>query len=123
MIICHSWFQRSSVSPPFPGPGLAQTQLAGPRPTRQGLSNIYHCSGSSLPTTGQVLATDKRFSTLLLALEIAFGNETGLEPPFTVFAPTAQAFNKLDNSTLSSLLQSPADLAQGGNILSLSWQQ
>ena len=78
-----------------------------------------HCSGSSLPTTGQVLATDKRFSTLLLALEIAFGNETGLDPPFTVFAPTAQAFNKLDNSTLSSLLQNPEDLAQG---LSYSWQ-
>ena len=76
-------------------------------------SNTSPCSGSSLPTTGQVLATDKRFSTLLLALEIAFGNETGLEPPFTVFAPTAQAFNKLDNSTLSSLLQNPEDLAQG----------
>merc|ERR1712203_464565 len=53
-----------------------------------------------------------RFSTLLLALELAFGNETGLAPPFPVFAPTAQAFNKLDNSTLSSLLQSPEDLAQ-----------
>ena len=77
------------------------------------LSNVSHCSGSSLPTTGQVLATDKRFSTLLLALEIAFGNETSLDPPFTVFAPTAQAFNKLDNSTLSNLLQNPDDLAQG----------
>ena len=113
MIICHSWFQRSSVSPPFPGPGLAQTQLAGPRPTRHGLSNIYHCSDSSLPTTGQVLATDKRFATLLLALEIAFGNETSLAPPFTVFAPTVQAFNKLDKETLASLLEDPDSLAQG----------
>ena len=76
-------------------------------------SYASHCSGSSLPTTGQVLATDKRFSTLLLALEIAFGNETGLDPPFTVFAPTAQAFNKLNNSTLTALLQNPEELAQG----------
>ena len=80
----------------------------------QPLTDTLQCSGSSLPTTGQVLATDKRFSTLLLALETAFGNETSLEPPFTVFAPTVKAFNKLDNSSLTSLLQNPDDLAQGG---------
>ena len=70
-------------------------------------------AGSSLPTTGQVLATDKRFATLLLALETAFGNETSLEPPFTVFAPTVQAFNKLEPETLSGLLEDPDSLAQG----------
>ena len=99
--------------PRLPGPGLAPSQLAGPDQTPLCLSNISHPLDSSLPTTGQVLATDKRFATLLLALEIAFGNETSLEPPFTVFAPTAQAFDKLDNSTLASLLQNPDDLAQG----------
>jgi len=92
----------------YGGNGGAVIGVSSSPRTRTGSDN----AGSSLPTTGQVLATDKRFSTLLLALEIAFGNETGLDPPFTVFAPTAQAFNKLNNSTLTALLQNPEELAQ-----------
>ena len=57
-----------------------------------------------LPTTGEVLATDERFSTLLAALGVAFPNGTGLEAPFTVFAPTNSAFEKIDPGTLSGLL-------------------
>jgi len=64
----------------------------------------------NLPTTGQLLATDKRFSTLVLALETAFGNETGLAAPFTVFAPTNKAFAKIDENTLNGLLEKPEDL-------------
>ena len=91
-------------------PGLV-VGVSRPR-ARTGTDN-GRSAGSSLPTTGQVLATDKRFATLLLALETAFGNETSLEPPFTVFAPTVQAFNKLDPDTLSGLLEDPDSLAQG----------
>ena len=67
----------------------------------------------NLPTTGQLLATDGRFSTLVLALETAFGNETGLAAPFTVFAPTNKAFAKIDENTLKGLLEKPEDLQNG----------
>ena len=73
----------------------------------------------NLPTTGQLLATDKRFSTLVLALETAFGNETGLAAPFTVFAPTNKAFAKIDENTLNGLLEKPEDL-QNGKIVTQS---
>ena len=84
----------------------------------------------NLPTTGQVLATDKRypktsvefeilqsfcprFSTLLTALGAAFGEETGLSAPFTVFAPTNSAFAKLGNETIINLLGDTDALQQG----------
>ena len=70
----------------------------------------------NLPTTGQLLATDKRFSTLVLALETAFGNETGLAAPFTVFAPTNKAFAKIDENTLNGLLEKPEDLQNGKTV-------
>jgi len=64
------------------------------------------------PTTGEVLASDPRFSTLLIALGAAFGNETGLEAPFTVFAPTNKAFAKIDDETLAGLLEDPDALQE-----------
>ena len=67
------------------------------------------------PTTGEVLASDPRFSTLLIALGAAFGNETGLEAPFTVFAPTNKAFAKIDEETLAGLLEDPDALQEGRN--------
>ena len=67
------------------------------------------------PTTGEVLASDPRFSTLLIALGAAFGNETGLEAPFTVFAPTNKAFAKIDDETLAGLLEDPDALQEGRN--------
>ena len=62
-------------------------------------------TSDDLPTTGEVLATDERFSTLLTALGIAFPDSTGLDPPFTVFAPTNAAFSKLDPEVLAGLLE------------------
>ena len=57
-----------------------------------------------MPTTGEVLATDNRFSTLLAAITVAFPNGTNLEPPFTVFAPTNSAFAKLPEGSVDKLL-------------------
>ena len=65
-----------------------------------------------LPTTGEVLSTDQRFSTLLTALETAFPDGTGLEAPFTVFAPTNSAFAKVDEDTLLELLEDTEALQQ-----------
>ena len=58
-----------------------------------------------MPTTGEVLATDDRFSTLLAAITAAFPNGTNLEPPFTVFAPTNAAFAKLPEGSVEKLLE------------------
>lgn len=60
-----------------------------------------------------MLATDPMFSTLLTALAAAFGDDTGLEPPFTVFAPTNSAFAKLDQETLTGLLSDSRALQDG----------
>ena len=57
-----------------------------------------------LPTTGEVLATDKRFSTLLTALGTAFPDAAPLPAPFTVFAPTNSAFAKIEPEALTELL-------------------
>ena len=65
-----------------------------------------------LPTTGEVLSTDQRFSTLLTALETAFPGESGLEAPFTIFAPTNSAFAKIDEDTLLELLEDTEALQQ-----------
>ena len=60
-----------------------------------------------------MLATDPRFSTLLTALAAAFGDDTGLEAPFTVFAPTNSAFAKIDQETLTGLLSDSRALQDG----------
>jgi uncharacterized surface protein with fasciclin (FAS1) repeats len=65
---------------------------------------------AGLPTTGQVLATDPRFATLLAAITTAFPNGTDLEPPFTVFAPTNSAFAKLPEGSVEKLLSDAAAL-------------
>ena len=59
-----------------------------------------------------MLSTDQRFSTLLTALETAFPDGTGLEAPFTVFAPTNSAFAKVDEDTLLELLEDTEALQQ-----------
>jgi len=65
---------------------------------------------TGLPTTGEVLSTDNRFSTLLAAITVAFPNGTNLEPPFTVFAPTNSAFEKLPEGSVAKLLEDPESL-------------
>merc|ERR1712088_433938 len=67
-------------------------------------------AAAGLPTTGEVLSTDNRFSTLLAAITVAFPNGTNLEPPFTVFAPTNSAFAKLPEGSVDKLLEDPESL-------------
>jgi uncharacterized surface protein with fasciclin (FAS1) repeats len=73
-------------------------------------------SGSATGTTDSVLgaaASDPRFSTLAGLLETS-GLSTQLEAlgPFTLFAPTNEAFAALPAGTLESLAQNPSLLQQ-----------
>ena len=54
------------------------------------------------------LATDSRFSTLVAAVQAAGLTEQAISDlgPLTIFAPTNDAFAKIDNETLSGLLTS-----------------
>ncbi|MBN2550028.1 MAG: fasciclin domain-containing protein, partial [Anaerolineales bacterium] len=62
-----------------------------------------------------IAVEDGRFTTLVTALQAASLVETLQgEGPFTVFAPTDEAFAKLPAGTLDSLL---ADIPQLSNIL------
>ena len=68
-------------------------------------------------TVADVAVGNENFSTLVAALKAA--DLVGVlqsEGPFTVFAPTNDAFAKIDPSTLSSLLE-PANKAALANIL------
>lgn len=57
------------------------------------------------PTISEIVAGDESFQTLLAALEAAELTETlAGEGPFTVFAPSDEAFAKLPEGTLESLL-------------------
>jgi len=85
--------------------GGAGNGVAGPTPGSRPFS-----PATGLPTTGEVLATDDRFSTLLAAITVAFPNGTNLEPPFTVFAPTNSAFAKLPEGSVDKLLEDPESL-------------
>lgn len=57
-------------------------------------------------TVVEALVADERFSTLVAAVQAADLAETLSGPgPFTVFAPTNEAFAKIPQETLASLLQ------------------
>ena len=92
------------------------------RPNVRPLIPTLPPGSASLPTTGELLATDPRFSTLLVALSAAFGEETGLVAPFTVFAPTNAAFAKIDNATLTGLLADTDALQTGEKQSSSSYR-
>ena len=64
------------------------------------------------PTTiVDIVVSDERFSTLVTALGVAGLVETLQgEGPFTVFAPTNEAFAKLPAGTLDALLHDPSAL-------------
>jgi len=56
-------------------------------------------------TIADLVSTDERFSTLLAAVTAAGLADTLASPgPFTVFAPTNAAFDKVPSATLTSLL-------------------
>jgi transforming growth factor-beta-induced protein len=60
------------------------------------------------PTIVETAAGDARFTTLVTALQAANLTDALSGPgPFTVFAPTNDAFDKLPAGTVSTLLQDP----------------
>jgi transforming growth factor-beta-induced protein len=70
---------------------------------------------TDLPTVLEAAEQDGRFSTLLVALEAAGLTETlESEGPFTVFAPTNDAFAEIPQADLDGLLEDPETLT---NIL------
>ena len=95
--------------PPVSASNPNPTSTAGGSPS---LIPSIKPGSEDLPTTGEVLSTDQRFSTLLTALETAFPGESGLEAPFTIFAPTNSAFAKIDEDTLLELLEDTEALQQ-----------
>jgi transforming growth factor-beta-induced protein len=59
-------------------------------------------------TCVDIAVADGRFTTLVAALQAANLTETLSGPgPFTIFAPTDDAFNKLPAGTVDTLLQDP----------------
>jgi transforming growth factor-beta-induced protein len=63
-------------------------------------------TGRSGPTIPQVAKTAGQFTTLLAAVDAAGLSETLLgRGPFTVFAPTDEAFNRLPGGTVQDLLR------------------
>jgi transforming growth factor-beta-induced protein len=72
------------------------------------LDKVLLPAGLQMKTVGQVLAADGRFTTLLAALQ-ATGLDAALAGPgpFTIFAPTDEAFARLPAGTVQSLLANP----------------
>ncbi len=65
----------------------------------------------------QIAAGNPQFSTLVRAVQAAGLAETLSSPgPFTVFAPTNDAFGKLPAGTLDSLLQNPDQLLDVSHV-------
>ncbi|MBF6594293.1 MAG: fasciclin domain-containing protein [Thermaceae bacterium] len=70
-------------------------------------------SMTSKETIAQIVAKDPQFSTLLTALKAAGLDKTlGEKGPFTVFAPTNEAFAKIPKATLDALLKDKAQLTK-----------
>ncbi len=64
-------------------------------------------------TVAEIASEDDRFSTLVAALQATGLDETlTTEGPFTVFAPTNDAFDKLPAGTVEALLEDPEALAE-----------
>lgn len=81
---------------------LAATCLCTPRAALQ----AQHESSSRMPSIPQVAKTAGQFTTLLAAVDAAGLTETLLgRGPFTLFAPTDEAFSKLPNGTVQDLLK------------------
>ena len=83
------------------------------RPETDSNANIIHEHQTTIQKYKRInLPRDNKFSALQEALDTAFPDGiAGLEFPFTMFAPTNLAFDKLDNDTLTDLLADKDALA------------
>ncbi len=76
-----------------------------------GLSTVAMAAANAAGTIVDVAAGNPQFSTLVAAVKAAGLVETlNSKGPFTVFAPTNAAFDKLPPGTVDSLLKDPAKL-------------
>jgi uncharacterized surface protein with fasciclin (FAS1) repeats len=66
-----------------------------------------------MPDIVEIAVGSESFSTLVTAVQVADLVETLKSPgPFTVFAPTNEAFAKLPPGTVESLVKSPSQLGR-----------
>ncbi len=72
------------------------------------LTAVLTTAAMAAPSIPELAVSSGRLKTLVAAVQAADLLETlGGEGPFTVFAPTDSAFGKIDESTLTSLLEEP----------------
>ncbi len=87
-----------------PAPTPAPTQV--PPPTVEPTAEPMPTEAPALPDIASIAVEDGRFTTLVAALDAAGLVETLMgEGPFTVFAPTDDAFAKLPEGTVEALLE------------------
>jgi transforming growth factor-beta-induced protein len=67
---------------------------------------------NSQPNVVEIAANSPEFTTLVAAVKAAdLANALTTEGPFTIFAPSNSAFDRIDKSTLTSLLNEPGTSA------------
>ena len=72
------------------------------------LTAICITTSSSQPNVVEIAANSSEFTTLVAAVKAAdLANALTAEGPFTVFAPSNSAFDRIDGSALNSLLNEP----------------
>ena len=88
--------------------GVINPDVNTPNGVVHTINKVLLPPGMSMKTVGEVLAADGRFTTLLAALQ-ATGLDAALAGagPFTIFAPTDEAFARLPVGTVQSLLANP----------------
>ena len=91
---------------PTPAPAPVAAAPAAPAATP-----VSAVAGCTIPTIAELVTADPQFSTLLTAVKAAGLVDTlNGAGPFTVFAPTNDAFAKVPADTLKGLLADPAAL-------------
>jgi uncharacterized surface protein with fasciclin (FAS1) repeats len=90
-------------------PGGMTKPVTTPSATPSGMTKPTTTPATVAPagkTIAQLVTGDKNFTTLLAALKAAELTDTlASEGPFTVFAPTNDAFKKIPKATLAKLLK------------------
>jgi uncharacterized surface protein with fasciclin (FAS1) repeats len=92
---------------------LAVAPLAQAHCGRCGVGDAAHSHAAKKATIVETAVSAGTFDTLVAAVKAAGLAETlSGEGPFTVFAPTDEAFAKLPEGTVQSLLEDPAKLRE-----------
>lgn len=81
---------------------------SGPMISPIALSFVLSASALAEPSIPELAVQSGRLNTLVAAVQAADLLDTlGGEGPFTVFAPTDEAFSRIDENTLTTLLEEP----------------